>query len=196
MYLDILIKTLILYIFITLSYKVMGKKEMGNLNIIDFIVSILIGEMAAMSIEENRCILESIVPITELVLIEVLLSFITLKNNKIKNIIDGKPILLINNGVIDFKKMKKLRYNLDDLLFELRELNISIDKVKYAVLENNGKLTISNNYPFPIILNNKIDYNCLKDINKDINWIRNETKNIKNIKCALYIDDSLYIINT
>ena len=87
MYISIIIKTFILYIFIVLAYRIMGKKEMGNLSIIDFIVSILIAEMAAMSIEEQeRSILESIIPITELVLIEVILSLITLKSTKIRDI--------------------------------------------------------------------------------------------------------------
>ena len=87
----------------------MGKKEMGNLSIIDFIVSILIAELAAMSIEEQeRSILESIIPITELVVIEVTLSLITIKNTKIKDLIDGKPVLIIKNGVIDKKEMLKI----------------------------------------------------------------------------------------
>ena len=201
MYLSIIIKTFILYIFIILAYRIMGKKEMGNLSIIDFIVSILIAELAAMSIEEQeRSILESIIPITELVLIEVILSLITLKSTKIRDIIDGKPKLLINNGIIKYKEMKKLRYTLDDLLSQLRELNIlNINEVKYAVLENNGKLTAfkNNDYPLPIIINGKLDNNVLNDINKDIDWLNKNLNNkkIKDIFCAMYVDNKIYIIN-
>lgn len=200
MYISIIIKTFILYIFIVLAYRIMGKKEMGNLSIIDFIVSILIAEMAAMSIEEQeRSILESIIPITELVIVEITLSFITLKNNKIRDFIDGRPILIINNGKINKKIMKKMRYNLYDLLSQLRELNISnIKDVKYAILENNGKLTAfkNSNYPLPIIIDGNVDYISLKNINKDINWIKNELKNedINNIFYAFYENNCLHII--
>ena len=200
MYLTIITKTFILYIFIVLSYRIMGKKEMGNLSIIDFIVSILVAELAAMSIEEQeRSILESIIPIIELVIIEITLSYLTLKNNKIRNIIDGKPSLIINNGRIDIKKMKLLRYTLDDLLSQLRELNIyNLYDVKYAILENNGKLTAFKNsdYPLPVIIDGSIDNDVLKDINKDKKWVLNEIKNenIKNIFYGFYINNKLYII--
>ena len=195
MYLTIMYKTFILYIFIVISYRIMGKKEMGNLSIIDLIVSILIAELAAMSIEEQeRSILESIIPILELVIIEITLSFISLKNYKIRNIIDGKPSIIINNGIIDKNKMRKLRYTLDDLLSQLRENNVSIKDVKYAILENNGKLTISkDNYPLPIIIDNKIDINVLKQINKNEKWLKEKIGN-ENIFCAFIIDNELYII--
>ena len=199
MYLTIIIKTLILYVFIVASYRIMGKKEMGNLSIIDLIVSILIAELAAMSIEEQeRSILESIIPILELVIIEVSLSFVAIKSSKVRDIIDGKPSLIINNGVINKKEMKKSRYTLDDLLSQLREKNISnIKDVKYAVLENNGTLTVFKNidYPLPIIIDGKIDKKVLKDINKDEQWIKNKYNgNIKDIFCAFYINNDLYII--
>ena len=200
MYISIIIKTFILYIFIVLAYRIMGKKEMGNLSIIDFIVSILIAEMAAMSIEEQeRSILESIIPIIELVIIEITLSFITLKSSKIKDILDGKPTLIINNGKINKKEMKKTRYGLDDLLSQLREININnLKDVKYAVLENNGKLTAfkNSNYPLPIILDGKLDNNSLRNIKKDEKWIKEQIKNenIKNIFYAYYENDTLHII--
>ena len=200
MYLNIIIKTFILYIFIMISYRIMGKKEMGNLSIIDFIVSILIAELAAMSIEENEVnVLKSIIPILELVIIEIVLSIITLKKPKIKDIIEGNPTLIINNGVIDINKMKKLRYTLDDLLSQLRELNIpNLCDVKYAILENNGKLTAFKNsdYPLPIIMDGSISLSSLKDINRDLKWIKNKIKNhdIKDIFCAFYINDDLVII--
>lgn len=200
MYISIIVKTFVLYIFIVLAYRIMGKKEMGNLSIIDFIVSILIAEIAAMSIEEQeRSILESIIPIMELVLIEITLSFLTLKSSKIKNILDGKPILIINNGKINKKEMKKSRYGLDDLLLELRELDInSLKDVKYAILENNGKLTAFKNinYPLPIILDGKLDEESLKNINKDKKWINEQlnNENIKDIFYAYYENDTLHII--
>ena len=93
--------------------------------------------------------------ISILVLIQIFLSYISLKSNKIRDIIDGKPRVIINDGHIDIKTMSKIRYSLDDLISQLREQGIdNISVVKYAVLENNGKLSVfkDENYPKPICL--------------------------------------------
>ena len=117
MYINIIIKTFILYFFIVICYRIMGKKEVGQLSIIDLIVSILIAELAAMSIEEtNRSILISVIPIALLVIIQVSLSLLTLKSNAFRKFIDGNPQVLINKGKVNFKQMQKTRYSLDDLI--------------------------------------------------------------------------------
>ena len=163
MYVSMVIKTLILYSFIVIVYRIMGKKEVGKLSIIDLIVSILIAELAAISIEEtDRSIFTSIIPIVVLVTIQLVVSYISLKNVKVRKIIDGNPTVIIKDGKLNFKEMTKLRYTLDDLFAQLREQGIkSIEEVNYAVLENNGKLSIfetSKDYPLPIIVDGNIDY--------------------------------------
>lgn len=203
MYINIIIKTILLYIFILISYRIMGKKEVGQLSIIDLIVTILIAELAAISIEQsNSSILISIVPITCLVIIEILFSYIGLKNSNLKKLIEGEPIVIIKEGKVNFKEMKNLRYSLDDLISQLREQGIkNIDEVNYAVLENNGKLSIFQNekeYPLPIIMDGKIDKNVIKDMNKTEEWVHNILKN-KNIKLeqvfyAFYTKNKTYII--
>ena len=186
MYISIIFKTLVLYFFIVIVYRIMGKKEVGKLSIIDLIVSILIAELAAISIEQyDSSIMISIVPILCLVIIEVLFGYIGLKSSKFKKIIEGSPVVIIKNGKLNFDAMRKLRYGLDDLISQLREQGIkSIEEVNYAVIENNGKLSIFENeteYPLPIIMDGEIDYEVLKDMNKDENWVYNILKK-KNIK--------------
>ena len=186
MYISIIFKTLVLYFFIVIVYRIMGKKEVGKLSIIDLIVSILIAELAAISIEQyDSSIMISIVPILCLVIIEVLFGYIGLKSSKFKKIIEGSPVVIIKNGKLNFDAMRKLRYGLDDLISQLREQGIkSIEEVNYAVIENNGKLSIFQNeteYPLPIIMDGEIDYEVLKDMNKDENWVYNILKK-KNIK--------------
>ncbi len=202
MYLNIIIKTFILYFFIIICYRVMGKKEVGQLSIIDLIVSILIAELAAMCIEENnRSIFVSIVPITLLVIIQVGLSILTLKSNTFRKFIDGSPQILVNQGKINFKQMQKTRYSLDDLISQLREQGIkSLDEIKYAILENNGKLSIFNDniYPMPIILDGVIDVDTVKNMNKDIDWVynilnKNKLK-LNEVFYAFYTKDKTYII--
>lgn len=176
MYISIILKTIVLYFYIVLVYRLMGKKEVGKLSIIDLIVSILIAELAAMSIEStDRSILISIIPILVLVIIQIVLSYISLKNEKIRKIIDGNPTTIIKSGKIKFNEMAKLRYSLEDLITQLREQGIkSIEEVDYAILENNGKLSIFQNtkdYPMPIIIDGKIDFEVLKELNKNAKWV-------------------------
>ena len=163
MYFSLIFKTIFMYFFIIFVYRLMGKKEVGQLSIVDLIVSILIAELIALSIGgDNKSIFISVIPILVLVGVQIFISFITLKNDKIRNIIDGKPTIIIKNGKLNFTEMSKLRYSLDDLLTQLRLQGVkSIDKVKYAVLENNGNLSVFNDnsdYPLPLILDGIIVY--------------------------------------
>lgn len=202
MYINVITKTILLYVFIIIAYRIMGKKEVGNLSVVDLIVSILIAELAAICIEDvERSIFASIVPICILVIMQVGLSMVSLKSYKIRNLLDGKPSIIINNGKINFNEMIKLKYNLDDLLAQLREQSVkSISDVKYAVLENNGKLSVFKNsvYPLPIIIDGKIEYNTLVNINKDYKWLmgvlRERKIDLNNVFYAFYTGTKLYII--
>lgn len=203
MYLNLVLKTIFMYFFIILVYRLMGKREVGQLSIVDLIVSILIAELIALSIEQkDRSILISVIPILILVGIQILMGYLTLKNEKIRNLVDGKPAVIIKNGKLNFSEMSKIRYSLDDLLTQLRLQGIkSIETVKYAVLENNGHLSVfcdNNDYPLPLILDGVIDYTVLQDIKKDYNWIFNILKN-KNIELeevfyAFYTNKKIFII--
>ena len=202
MYISIIVKTFILYFFIVLCYRIMGKKEVGQLSIIDLIVSILIAELAAMSIEEvERSILISIIPIALLVIIQVSLSLLTLKSDAFRKSIDGKTQVLINKGKVNFKKMQKMRYSLDDLISQLREQGIkNLEEVKYAILENNGKLSVFSDtiYPMPIILDGVIDVDTVKNMHKDIDWVygilKKNNLQLNEVFYAFYTKDKTYII--
>ena len=206
-YLTILYRSLFFYTLITIVYRIMGKREIGELSIMDFIVSIFIAEMVAISIENpEKSILFSLIPILLLVVMQVLVSYISMKNNKARNIIDGVPSVIINRGKVNFKEMQNQRYNLDDLLIQLRNKSIkSISEVDYAVLETSGKLSIfkkcedlNRNYPLPLILDGKLDKETLKQIKKTEAWLYDELKSqhtyIENIFYAFYKDKNLYII--
>ncbi len=203
MYITLVIKTFILYFFIVLVYRIMGKKEVGELSIIDLIVTILIAELAAISIENYKSsILISILPIVVLVIIQISLSYLSIKSNGIRNFIDGKPSVIIKNGKINFSLMNKIRYSLDDLLSQLRDKEIrSLDEVEYAVLENSGTLSVfksGKDYPMPLILDGQIDYDTLKEINKTESWLysllKKKTLLVEDIFYAFYKNNQLYII--
>lgn len=203
MYINLVIKTTVLYVYIMLCYRLMGKKEVGKLGIIDLIVSVLIAELAAMSIESDETsILVSLIPIAVLVVIQISLSYISLKSVKVRKLIDGSPKIIINKGKVDFKEMSKLRYSLDDLISQLREQSIkSIEEVKYAILENNGKLSVftdDNIYPMPIIVDGVIDNYTINNMNKDTSWVYNLLKKnnieLENVFYAFYTKNKTFII--
>lgn len=204
MYFTLIFKTIFMYFFIIFVYRIMGKKEVGQLSIIDLIVSMLIAELVALGIEgKDSNIWLSVIPILVLVGVQILVSYVTLKSEKVRNIIDGKPTIIIKNGKLNFTEMSKLRYSLDDLLTQLRLQGVkSIDKVKYAILENNGNLSIFNDnldYPLPLILDGVIDYSVLKEIGKDYKWIINiiSKKNLEleDVFYAFYTNEKTFIIS-
>ena len=206
-YLLILLKTLFFYFAIVLFYRFMGKREVGELGIIDLIVSILIAELAAISIEKyNTSIFLMLLPITLLVILQIVLAKVSLKSDKLRNMLDGEASMIIDNGKVNFKEMIKQRYNLEDLLTQLRARNVkSIEEVEYAILETSGKLSVftkdaknSGPYPLPIILDGKIQKMTLKRLNKKEKWL-NELLEAKKVKLddvfyAFYKDNQLFII--
>lgn len=202
MYISIILRTLFMYFFIIIVYRIMGKKEVGQLSIIDLIVSILIAELVAIAIEAEKSIFLSIIPISILTFTQIGISFITLKSERIRDLIDGKPTIIIKNGKLNFKEMSHLRYSLDDLVTQLRLQGVnSIERVKYAVLENNGSLSVfceDDEYPLPLILDGVIDYKVLKDINKNYEWIKKiitkKDLELNEIFYAFYTHSKLFII--
>lgn len=206
--LTISLRTCIFYFIIIFAYRIMGKREVGQLGVIDLIISILIAELVAISIENfNDSMFNTIIPIVILVFIEILLAYLSIKNNKIRTFFDGKPSVIINNGKINYSEMVKQRYSLDDLLVQLRQNSIkSIDEIEYALLEHNGKLSIfpydknktKSDFPMPLIIDCKIQYDSLKSINKNNKWLKNilSDNNIKleNIFYAFYKNKKVFII--
>ena len=201
------IRTIILYILVLIVMRFMGKREIGQLGMVDLIVSILIAELAAMAIENrDESIFLSLLPIILLVIVQVGMSYISLKNSKIRNLFDGNPSVIINSGRINFKEMIKQRYNIDDLLTQLREKHIrSIEEVDYAVLETSGKLSVFKKegklfgeYPMPLILDGEIDYDTLRQINKEETWLyetlKKENVMLEDIFYAFYRNKKLFLI--
>jgi len=206
--LNALFRTVFFYFVVVIAYRLMGKRELSQLQVIDFIVSILMAELIAISIENiNDPIYLALIPIVALVIIEIVLAKISLKSKKINDIMSGKPSLIILNGKLNFKELIKCRYSLDNILVELRQNSIkSISDVEYAFLETNGKLSVfkynflktKSDYPMPIIIEGNIDNNTLKYINKSKIWVLNELRKrkvkLENVFYAFYKNSKLYII--
>ena len=189
-------------------YRIMGKREVGELSIMDLIVSIFIAELAAISIDNYKeSIFLSIIPIVVLVIIQLVISRISLKSSTVRNILDGNPSVIIDRGQVNFKEMLRQRYNLDDLLVQLRSRGIkSIEEVDYAILETSGKLSVfkrsddkSRSYPLPIIIDGKIQKDVLFQIGKDSSWlldkIKKEGYQLEDVFYGFYQKNRLFLIS-
>ncbi len=201
-------RTVFFYFFVTLAYRLMGKREVGQLGVIDLIVSILIAELVAISIENiDKSIFITIIPISLLVIVEMILAFITLKSRRIRTMLAGKPSIIINHGVINYKEMVKQRYSLDDLLISIRSNGIkSLEEIEYAFLETNGKLSIfkynilktNSSYPIALIIDGTIQSKTLKEIRKSKLWLnmylKKQNVDVKDVFYAFYKSKKIYLI--
>lgn len=202
----IILKTLVIYLFVAIIFRLMGKREVGQLGTFDLVVFILIAEIVALAIEEKDNFFINLIPALILVILQIIIAKLSLKSNKFRDILDGKPVIIIKNGIINFKNMVDQRYTLDDLLLQLREKDVrSIDEVDYAILETNGKLSVfkkedkdKSTYPLPIILDGSVNFDNLYGINKTKKWLINkltdEKVKVDDIFYAFYKDKNLFLI--
>ncbi len=137
-------RTILMYFLVYCAIRVMGKREIGKLSMFDLVVSIMLAEMAAFVIEDiDKPLSHGIVPMLTVIIVQIGMAFVGLKSRRLRLMIDGKPTVLISKGVLHRDEMRKQRYNLDDLLLQLREQNVdSIGEVDFAILETTGKLTV------------------------------------------------------
>lgn len=204
----IFVRTIFFYFFIFVVYRIMGKREVGQLGIIDLIVSILIAELVMISIEDyNNNILRSVIPILTLLVLQVSFAFLSLRKPKFRIFLDGNPSIMIQDGKVNYKEMMRQKYNLDDLLVQLRDKGYrSIEEIEYAILENSGTLSVfpypkdkkKTPLPLPIILDSQIQEDTLRLMHKDKEWVYRllKKKNIKidDVFYAFYKDNNIFII--
>lgn len=139
-----IIRTVILYIFVTFGIRIMGKRQIGDMQPNELVVTLLISEIAAIPLQDtSQPLLNGIVAIFMLVILEILISVLAMKNQYIRKAMSGKSIVVIKNGVIDQHAMKNVRMTVLDLIELLRGQNVfDISTVAYAVLEVNGNLSV------------------------------------------------------
>lgn len=145
----IVIRSMLLYLLIIFSLRLMGKKQLGELQPSELVTTILISNIATLSLEDPSLpMLMGIFPILMIVCLDVLMSGIMLKNDRIRRLITGTPKIIISNGCIDQKIMKTLRYTVDDLLEAMHDQGIfDIAEVQYAIVETTGKINFLQKSP-------------------------------------------------
>ncbi len=138
------IRTFILYFFVVVAMRLMGKKQIGQLQPSELVVALMLSELASIPMQDRGIPLTyGIIPIVTLVSIEIVVSFISLKSNKARSLLEGDAVIIIRHSILQVEEMKRMRYNLNDVMEELRKSGISdIRQVEYAILETNGSLSI------------------------------------------------------
>ncbi|MBQ8903788.1 MAG: DUF421 domain-containing protein [Oscillospiraceae bacterium] len=140
--LTIIIRSVILFILVIAALRLMGKKQLGELQPSELVTTILISNIATLSLEDpSMPMILGIVPILMIVCIDVLMSGIMMKSVRFRKLITGSPRVIITDGKIDQKEMRNLRYTIDDVLEAMRDSDIfDINHVRYAIVETTGKI--------------------------------------------------------
>ena len=139
-----IIRTFIIYCVVSVCVRLMGKRQLGQLQPGELVITILISEIAAMPIGDNNVpILNSIIPLLLLVSFEIINSLIDRKFVRFRHLTEGKPVTIIRNGELLQNELKELRYTINDVLLGLRQKDVfDIEEVEYAVVETNGTLSV------------------------------------------------------
>ena len=217
---DMFFRTLLIYFMILVGMRLMGKREIGELTPIDLVVSLMIAELGVLIIEDKSIgLFKGVIPISTLVGVEILVSYLSLKSDLIRKLVNGTPAVLIKNGEVIKEEMRKNRYTTHDLLTQLREKEVfNISDVEFAVLETSGELTVipksqkrsltpedlglDTDYEgLPVILveDGKINQAALENVSLDKKWLTEELKKRKIddisevLILALETDGNLYL---
>ncbi len=159
----VLIRSAILYALIIFSIRLMGKRQLGELQPTELVITILISNIASLPIEDSTVpMVLGVVPILVLVGFEICISFTSLKNRKFRRFLSGRPVIVIREGKIDENALRELRYSIDDLMESLRAQSVfDITQVNYAVVETTGNISIllkdNQQAITPLTLNLKVD---------------------------------------
>ena len=196
------IRSIILYIIVLVVMRLMGKREIGQLQPFELAISIMIADLASIPMSDSGIpITNGIIPILGLLVMHLINSIIKVKSRKGRGIICWKPYILIYRGRIDEKVLKKERFTINELEERLRGNNIvNIGDVEYAILETNGQVTVIQKpdkrntipadfniqpeyegIPYDLVIDGKIMYDNLKQIGKNYEWLRKQVNKF-NIK--------------
>lgn len=196
----IFIRSIFLYIIVLIVMRLMGKREIGQLQPFELAISIMIADLASTPMADAGIpITNGIIPILALLVMHLIISVVNIKSIKARAILCGKPAILIYRGRIDEKVLRKERFTVNELEERLRGSNvISIADVEYAILETNGQVTVIQKpekknvtvedldlqpryegITYDLVLDGKVMYENLKKLSKDYDWLKREVSKFK-----------------
>jgi uncharacterized membrane protein YcaP (DUF421 family) len=193
----VMIRTIILYFIVVITMRIMGKRQIGEMQPFELVIAIMVSELASLPMQDTRIPLaHGVIPIVTLLFLQAIISMAELKSEAARTIFSGKPSIIIKDGKIDIKQLKYDRFNINDLFEELRlQGYYNIENIQYAILETSGQLSVipktelepatkqdlnikttQDKLPVTLILDGKINQNNLKVIEKNNLWLENELK--------------------
>lgn len=188
----VFIRSVILYCIIIFSVRLMGKRQIGELQPSELAITILISNIATLPVEDTGIpLVKGLMPILTLVCLDVIMSWVSMKSRSMRRIMSGEPVIIISNGRIDQKKLHDLRFTTDDLLEALRTEGIfDIDEVQFAIVETTGKVSVFPKYadrpvtnddlgiknsssdpPFPLVQDGNIIFSSLDRLGLGKGWL-------------------------
>lgn len=194
------IRVLILYLLVLITMRLMGKREIGQMQPFELVIAIMIADLASVPMADVGIpITNGIIPILALLFIQLLISIINVKSIWGRRIICGQPSILVYRGKIDEKLMKKEKFTINELQERLRQNSVfSIGDVEYAILETSGQLTVIQKpekrnlvpedfgitpeyegIPYDLVIDGKVMHENLKAIGKDYNWLVKQVQKFK-----------------
>lgn len=217
---DLVYRTVLIYFVVLVVVRLMGKREIGQLSPFDFVVAIIMAEIAAIPMQSPSVPLwHSMVPLAVLAFLEIGLSFAALYNRKLRVFLDGRPQVVIEGGRILKEEMRRARYNLDDLLSQLREKGYPRpEDVEVAVLETSGRLSVvpksrkrpvtpedlglspaHEGLPAVLVMDGEVFIDCLERWGHDLGWLEAKLGEIglqpKKVFLATLEEDGRIFIN-
>lgn len=189
----VFMRALILYTVVVIVMRIMGKQQVAQLQPYELAVALMIADLGAVPMQNTGIpLITGIVPILTLLMAQVLISYLSLKSELVRRMVCGTPSILISKGKINEKELFKERYNVNDLLEQLRSMGYyNIADVEFAILETNGTLSVIpksdkrpinpgdlnlkpqyEGLPIPIIIDGNINETNMKEANVDMNWLK------------------------
>ncbi|MCH5184834.1 MAG: DUF421 domain-containing protein [Oscillospiraceae bacterium] len=214
-----MIRTLILYLIVVFSMRLMGKRQIGELQPSELVVAIMISDLAAVPMQAiDIPLLSGVIPVLTLIVAEIFMSFLSMKSSLARKILTGEPSIIIYKGHINEHEMRKLRFDINDLLEELRMNNYpDISEIAYAVLETNGEISIipkndaknitvgdlkngigPENFPCMLISDGILNREELDRSGKTEKWLMRELRkfrvyDIKDVFICSFSDNKLFV---
>ncbi len=181
----VFVRTIIIYLVFIVAIRLMGKRQVGEMELSELVITFLLSELATTPIQNASIPLSyAIIPLVILLGSEVILSFLMTKSPFVKKVVFGNPSYIIKGGVLDQGELGRLRIGISELLAQLRLLEIGdINDVEYAILEQNGKLSVfkkensnTDAVAHALVIDGKINRNLIKTLNKNEEDILSEIK--------------------
>ena len=196
-------RTLVLYFLLIVSVRLTGKRELGQLEPSELVVSMLAADLAAIPIENpDKPLYTGVLPILLIVVLEIILSRLSLSSVLFRRIMCGKPVILIDNGKVLYDNLRKTRITMDELTGQLRLKDVlDISTVRFAILETNGSLSVfpypSQSLPVTVICDGRLMKNNLRLAGKDTIWLQRTLKQHHTTQTQtllLTVDDQNHVV--